>query len=170
MFPHLKALSILCRQGEPEIFESKPAAGRRAPCGADQAFALRRWNGTELTERTWTVVVQHGSTCGSFQENLEKVKSDCRSWSIFFSHLFSSPSLAICTVSRACEAKVMESGTVGVVVQSINDGYDADIIQVLDGTKETPHPDISSLLCNRARHIDHHKSHVKPYVISARVC
>ena len=35
----------------------------------------------------------------------------------------------------AC-AKVMETGTVGVVVQSINDGYDADIIQVLDGTKE----------------------------------
>lgn len=47
----------LC-QGEPEIFESKPAVGSRAPCGADQAFALCRWNGTELTELAETVVVQ----------------------------------------------------------------------------------------------------------------
>jgi len=37
---------------------------------------------------------------------------------------------------RFADGTVMESGTVGVVVQSINDGYDADIIQVLDGTKE----------------------------------
>ena len=47
----------LC-QGEPEIFESKPALGSRAPCRADQAFALCRWNGTELTELAETVVVQ----------------------------------------------------------------------------------------------------------------
>ena len=32
--------------------------------------------------------------------------------------------------------EVMESGTIGVMVQSVNDGYDSDIIQVLDGQQE----------------------------------
>lgn len=30
----------------------------------------------------------------------------------------------------------MESGIIGVMVQSVNDGYDSDIIQVLDGQQE----------------------------------
>ena len=70
-------------QGEPEIFESKPAVGRRAPCRADQAFALRRWHGTELTELTeptWTVVfqlvlqlvLQHGSMIDSMTSSVPK--------------------------------------------------------------------------------------------------
>ena len=85
-FQHLAffAFRIAARcQGEPKIFESKPAVGRRAPCRADQAFALRRWHGTELTELTeptWTVVfqlvlqlvLQHGSMIDSMTSSVPK--------------------------------------------------------------------------------------------------
>ena len=37
---------------------------------------------------------------------------------------------------RFADGTVMESGIIGVMVQSVNDGYDSDIIQVLDGQQE----------------------------------
>ena len=43
--------------------------------------------------------------------------------------------------------EVMESGTIGVVVQSVTDGYDADIIQILDGKQENPREHVVFVTC-----------------------
>ncbi len=94
--------------GEPEVFKSKSIARGWASCWADQAFALCRWNSMDLKMRRYEIL-----RCKSFSK---------RFWE------------EIHVLSFILE--VMESGTIGVMVQSVNDGYDSDIIQVLDGQQE----------------------------------